>query len=697
VSELTLRKIENKIYDGGKLSKDEEEHLLKRIQDYWDNHPDVLDRFPRWKKYIAWVAGYQVYDYNKISRKLVEIPLDRKRKLIVNKLKPYVRTLLSKLTAEVPVYSVVPNTPDDDDVKAARMASNLVEGLSNKMNFDAVTKDLKLWTIICNRAYLHVFWNEEDRGIIDYRKRPTKKAADAVDTQPVPSEEELAGGLPSAEEPTGPIEPVFDEGDVAIEAVSPFQCRPDPLYQERSKWRWFLYGDEVDAEWVEEKWDLKEGSLKEKDSTQDDAYELTLQDEHEVIVGSPSRGEDITGRTVVLKEFWTKKIYVFCTEKKILQYGVNDYGEIPFFDIEDRIVPIDSYEKGFTYNESLLKDAIPIQREYNRQASIMSQALDRAAKLKVLTPLGSLLSKKQWVNDYGVFIDYNRNAGEPHQMRMEPFPMEMPAYQANLEREMEAMVSLSPASFGRLPERASHASGTLVSLLLEQDDVILNPLLNLINNVMSKAWSLALRLVQENYDVPRYLKFTGRNGEEDIEPFRGADLRGNTDVQVVSQTGLPRSRALRVEYILKLREAGLLTDDRSTLEMLEFGNAGKIFTDEMVHEKRAYRENTLIEKTPDITVEQVAGWVYPLERHDIHLKIHLLDRLSVKYESYNPNQKAACEQHIRDTAAALTPPPPAGTSPNELQPPTGPPAGAPTGAGGAPPMGPETGPPEEMM
>lgn len=685
---MTLRTIEDKIYEGGTLKPDEEAFLLKRTQDYWDNHPDVLDRFPRWKKYIAWTAGYQIYDYNKVSRKLVEIPLDRNRKLIINKLKPYVRTLLAKLTAEVPIYSVIPNTSDDDDVKAARMGSSLVEGLANKLNFDAVMKDLKLWTILCNRAYLHVFWNEEDKGIIDYRKRPKKVTSeDKVDTEAPPSPEVLAGGLPEASE--GPIEPVFDEGDVSIEAVSPFQCRPDPLYQERSKWRWFLYGDEVDAEWVEDKWGLESGSLREKDTTQDDMYDLTLQDEHEVIIGNPGAQEDIVGRTVVLKEFWTRKIYVFCTEKKILQYGINEYGEIPFFDIEDRIVPIDSYEKGFTYNESLLKDAIPIQREYNRQASIMSQALDRASKLKVLTPLGSLLSKKQWVNDYGVFIDYNRNAGEPHQMKMEPFPMEMPQYKADLEREMEAMVSLSPASFGRLPERASHASGTLVSLLLEQDDVILNPLLNLINNIMSKAWSLALRLVQENYDVARYLKFTGKNGEDDIAPFQGADLRGNTDVQITSQSGLPRSRALRVEYILKLREAGLLTDDRSTLEMLEFGNASKIFSDDLVHEKRAYRENSLIEKNLMIQPEEVMGWVYPLERHDIHLKVHLLDRLSVKYEKYQPNQQAACEQHIRDTAAALTPPPPPGTSPNEPSIPTGPPAGQ-------PPTGMETAPPGMM-
>jgi len=663
---MNLKTIENKIYEGAKLNEDEENFLLKKVQNYWDNHPDVTNRYPRWKKYIAWVAGYQTYDYNKTYKKLYEVPLNREKRVVINKLKPYVRTLLSKLTADVPVPSVIPNTNDDDDICAARIGDKLIEGVANKINFDMVIKDLKLWTILCNRAYLHVFWNEEDKGVIGYGNtrganvgggagNKPEEGNPNVDIETPPSDVELAGagGLPSnpQEETTG--EPTYEEGDVCIESVSPFNCRPDPLYQERSRWRWFIYGDEVDAEWVENKWELAEGSLKEKDDVLDNAYELTLQDEQDINIGQPSQDEDVTGRTVTLKEFWTPRIYVFCTEKKVLQYGINEYGEIPFFDVEDRIIPIDSYEKGFTYNESLIKDAIPIQREYNRQASIISQALERCSKLKVLTPLGSLLSKKQWVNDYGVFIDYNRNAGEPHQMKMDPFPVELTQYKNDLEREMEATVSLSPASFGRLPERASHASGTLVSLLLEQDDVILNPILNQINNVMGKAWTLALRLIQENYIIGRYLRVTGSDGSGDIESFKGTDLRGNTNVTVTNQSGLPRSRALRVEYIMKLRESGLLRDDKTTLEMLEFGNASKIFSETLVHERKAHRENSMIEKQPNIDPNAVQPWLYPLEDHNIHMKIHLNDRLSIKFDRYSENQKAALEGHIQMHAQVL--------------------------------------------
>jgi hypothetical protein len=669
---MRFKDIEKKIVDGQKLTEEEREFSVNKVGDYWDNHPDVVNRYPRWRKYIAWVAGYQLYDYNKAAKRLVEVPVDRERKLIINKLKPYVRTLLSKLTADVPQMSIIPNTTEDNDIRAARVGDKVIEGLSEKLGFDQTMANVKLWTIICNRAFLRVFWNKDDKGVVGY-KAPEKVLGDGV----VPGPEELAGTAePSPDAPE--TEPVTEEGDIGIECISPFNCRVDPLYFDRDKWRWFIFGDEVDAEDLEDEYNLKRGVLKEQGDTMERAYDLESHDELELQVGDPAKDEKVMGRTVVKKYFYTPKIYMILAGTKVLEYGPNEDGEIPFFAIEDRLIPISNYEKEFTYNESLVKDAIPLQREINRQAAIMSLALDRASKLKILTPLGSLMSKKQWVNDYGVFIDYNRNAGDPYQMKLDPFPVEMPAYKNSLEADMQSTMSLGPASFGQLPERASHASGSLVNLLLEQDDVILNPLLNHINHVIGEAWSLAMRLVQKNYAVSRLIKTVGDDSGEDVMKFHGAQLKGNTDVRVVSQAGLPRSRALRIEYLMKLREVGLLKDDRSTLEMLEFGNADKIFKDEMVHEKKASRENSIIFNDPAIEAQGTVGWVYPYEDHAAHLKIHWRERLGVRYEQLNDNQKAALDTHIEAHIAqvrAQMPPPPV---PPGNEPGGGTPAGQPT-------------------
>jgi len=634
---VNLRSIEKTILSNKELSDDQKAYLVKRINDFWDHHPDVTHRFPRWRKYIAWVAGYQLFDYNRLTKQLVEVPVNRSYKIIFNRLRPFVRTLLAKLTADTPNMSVLPNTDDISDVDAARIASNVVGGLAEKMRFIDTANDLKTWAVICNRAYLRVFWDEGSSGIVGYEKRPLGEEEEGPDI-----EEKAAG-----EE--GLIEPTTVEGDVHIECVPPFNIRTDPLYHERSRWRWAMYGEEVDAEEVEEEYDLEKGSLSnEEDMAMRQAYSVDTREDQDLVIAAPVQNEDISGRTVVKKYFYTPNMIVIVAGKKLLRVQKNDDEEIPIYFVEDRIVPIDTYKREFQFNDSIIKDLIPVQREYNRIKSIESIAIDRASKLKVMTPLGSLLSKRQFVNDYGIFIDFNPRAGNPYQLKMDPFPAELNQYSAELQQEMEQIMNLSPASFGRLPERASHASGTLVNLLLEQDDVVVNPLLSRINNTISDAWSYALRLVQKNYTETRYIRYCGLDGAYQVAKFRGADLKGNTDVTVISQAGLPRSRALRIEYIMKLREVGLLKDDQTTLELLEFGNAEKIFKEELVHERKAHRENGKILDDPLAAPSMVSGWVYPLEDHGAHLKIHLQVRLGPEWEKLTEGQQQAFEIHIQE-------------------------------------------------
>ena len=60
---MNLRQLEAKVTDGKKLVQEEEEYLIEKINSCWDEHPDVTMRFPRWKKILAWVAGYHYYVY----------------------------------------------------------------------------------------------------------------------------------------------------------------------------------------------------------------------------------------------------------------------------------------------------------------------------------------------------------------------------------------------------------------------------------------------------------------------------------------------------------------------------------------------------------------------------------------------------------------------------------------------------------
>jgi hypothetical protein len=70
------------------------------------------------------------------------------------------------------------------------------------------------------------------------------------------------------------------------------------------------------------------------------------------------------------------------------------------------------------------------------------------------------------------------------------------------------------------------------------------------------------------------------------------------------------------------------------------------------------RENALIEDDVNFSGD-TTRWIYQLDDNLAHLKIHLRDRLSSKYDHYSDAQKQALELHIQATVAKLQPPQPA--------------------------------------
>jgi len=190
-----IRELEKIIWDGKKLTSEQKQSFRQFIDTIWDEHSDVGNRFPRWKKYIAWVAGYQLYDYNRFSQQLIELPIKRKNRLVFNRLRSFIRTMLAKLSSDVPQMSVIPRTSENEDREAARAGDRLIEHLADKINLPQITNDLKLWAIVTNRAFLRVFWDIDSWGIVGF---------DGEDE-------------------------VTEDGDVNMECISPFNCRVDPL------------------------------------------------------------------------------------------------------------------------------------------------------------------------------------------------------------------------------------------------------------------------------------------------------------------------------------------------------------------------------------------------------------------------------------------------------------------------------------
>ncbi len=619
--------IENRILAGKELSDDDKAFVVNKVDDYWKNHPDVVYNFPKWKKILAWIAGYQYIDYNTVKRELQPVPYI-KRKITVNRLKPILRQMLAKIKTTIPELGVVPNTREYEDISAAKLGDQLLEALSNKIKFQRIRKDFFSWLLTLGRSCIRVFWDETQEGIVSYERVIDKETGEYK------------------------LEVVKAPGEVGMEVISPFNYRHDPLFSSPEKWRWFLFGEIVDRDKLAEAYNVDVETLSQEEDTSLDIlyaqpFDITRDETDLVGVGGieSSQKENSCFRY----ELWTPNIFIIVGGGQVLDYGINADNIIPFFTYEDKLIPFELHEKGITLNSSIFKDLLPIQKEYNRFVSNLSSTIERASKIKVMTPLGSLLNKKQIFDDGSVVaIDYNPQYGHPTQLKLDTTSPEAMAFKQELEREMENVSGVHEVSFGRLPERASHASGTLVNLLLEQDDSLIDPLIKEADeSVFSPAWSYLLKLVQDNYNEPRILKMVGRDKEDAVLPFRSADLRDNTDVFVSTNVSLPKSRALRTEWIIRIAQMGLIQDPKTILELLEFSDAKRVYEDELVHEKRASEENQKIEAGLILTEQDALKMIYILDDDTTHLKIHLRDRLSSKFEKYNSLQQSVLELHIQ--------------------------------------------------
>ena len=369
---MNLRQIEKQVESGGDLTQPQKDWIIGKANDYWNNHPEVGRCFPIWKKCLAWVAGYQTLSGQRY-KKTTQDGRVIKKKLVFNRMKTFVRTVLSKMTADVHQMGVVPKTDEASDQEAAGLGDRVSLAIHDKLKFKQIVNQLKLWLIIINRGYLRVFWNEDDYGILGYRnKAEVDEDGYAVlddQDQPVLTEE---------------IEEVTEDGDVGCESVPPFNCRHDPLFTDRKKWRWFIYGEDVDAEDLERKAGLQAGVLKDTDKANKlEAFDLEISQQGDVTVGTPEAKEDVLGRTVHYKRFWTPKVYIFMAGNEIVKQGINKMKQIPYFRFEEILVPMLNADKGLEYNPSMVRDALPTQSEWNKQRTIISRALAQASKIKI--------------------------------------------------------------------------------------------------------------------------------------------------------------------------------------------------------------------------------------------------------------------------------------------------------------------------
>jgi hypothetical protein len=507
-----------------------------------------------------------------INGRLTKIPAPpTKIRMVINKIRPAIRTQVSRMTSQKPSCSVVPASNDDEDILAAEAGEAVWEHISETEILQRRLIEAAWWASITGVGYLKQEWDPE---------------AYNPDANPDP----LTG------------EPQGAKGDICITSPSPYHVHiPDLL-----KW------DIEDQPYVIHSFTM---SLEEAQATWPDYINA----EHMPTVVSSNeiddvqyydlKGSDNAAKpdSCLVLEAWLKpnackyfpqgakvvvvdNIVVSQTEKYPYSHG-----EFPFSKIDDILT-------GGYYSASVIEDMIPLQKDYNRSRSQQVEYRNKIVKPGYFVQEGSVdLSK--WRGVTGQLIPIKPGFQPPTPINIPPMPAEVGANLEILNKEFEDTSGQHQVSKGTAPSGVTAA--TAISFLQEQDQSFMAPTYTSLELAIQKTGRQCLMYCAEYWDEPRLIKAVGLDQAMAVRYLKAADIKNGTDLRTEAGSSMPQSKAAHNAWVMDLMSRGLIPPDKG-LEMLNMRNMRTYFNLVKLDENHANRENIRLKQIDPMEVQQLA-------------------------------------------------------------------------------------------
>lgn len=642
---------------------------LASIGNEWFNQcqSERLKQERQWYLNLAFYQGNQYVQFRNIANGsafdlyVPKAPYYRVR-MVVNQTRRIVRKEISRLTAQKPNAYVIPSSSEDVDVFAAQAGEQIWDSLWRRLKFNKTLRDTIFWQATCGNGFIKSYW---DSTRIDNSSRD-------------------AQGMPI-------------QGDIRIESITPFHILvPDLMALDIEDQPYVIHAQVRSKSWVQQNLKVDSGSTK-----------LESVDEGLQNVMGVQRNENKKNQTVVL-EIWVKPGYlpelpqggVFTLAGEQLVQGFDywpyDHGNYPF-------TKIDAMPSGRFYNTSIIEDLIPLQKELNRSRSQLIEAKNRMSKPQLLAPKGSV-DPKRMTTEPGLVIEYTPGFDPPQPLPLQNIPSYVTDEINRLYTDMSDISGQHEVSNGSTPPGVTAA--TAISFLQEQDESLIATHYTSIEEGIEKVASQCLNYVKDYWDEARTIKVVGNEGTFDVQTFKGADLRGNTDVRVEAGSALPTSRAAKQAFLMDLMKMGFI-DPNKGLELMEIGGINRLYEEIQIDKRQAQRENLkmrvvtqqdvmehqqawleqqqqammqapdpnnpvdpmgmpsnpqFLSQNPQTTKDIDAGLnlapppivpVHTYDNHQVHIEVHNNYRKSQNFENVDPIVKQLFEEHVRQHEEAL--------------------------------------------
>lgn len=549
--------------------------------------------------------------------------LNKVNKFVVNHLHDMTETRISQLSRLKPSVNVLPTNDEYEDRNAAKAVKYLIDHLWYINNVDEVRQKMLRNAFIFGESYCFVTWDKEkgDLHPVFVKARDLGVSLDFLDPQGNVVKDDA--GNPIKVDPKEPIK----TGDVKYEVEVPWR-----VYLQRQKqFEKVEYCIRVCVEATEtlkkeypNKAEKLKSSLNVKSFDSDDLTEHFLEED------------------TVYYEFFHKKTkhcpdgaYIKFTEDVILE---NDslpfsHGELPLIRMTDMDIP--EQLNGISQYELVR----PIQNMHDNLSTLLAKNIYLMGHAKWVMPRGAC--KIESLGNDNTIVQYQGPVA-PQMLQTMPNPPEAYSFRDSLRNEMGQIYGVQGVSRGQPPKGITAA--VALQFLNEQEQERNSTTVIKHNDMIKALARMTIAVCGDYYDPDdgRMLRIVGKNNRYTIRHFDTANLHKNYDVRLELGSGLPESKAGKVQRIIEIMQMkpDLLSNER-WMDLLDLGNTDKMNSLLTVSVRAAESENE------DLMAGRPVGDPEEFEDHITHWKTHTkaMQERTFK-EECPPEYREAMMEHI---------------------------------------------------
>jgi len=555
-TELSSENLGEELADKVALLSDRK--LAHWVKDKYDKcKQDRMGIANQWYINLAFYKGDQYVQL--IRGTLINTPeIPNRVRLKINKIRPAMRTQISRMTSQKPTATVVPGSSEDEDILAAEAGESVWEHQSETEEYNKRLIDAAFWASNTGVGYIKTEW---DKTYFDKDANNGEGATGKIKyTAPTPFHIHVPNLL---------------ERDIEDQ---PFVIHSFTMTMEEVR---ASFGDMIPPD--------KKPTVVSTNEIMETRY-LNLK-------GSDSNA--MPDSCLVL-EAWVKPGAteflpnggMVIVVDDIVVYKSTDgipysHGQFPFAKIDDVL-------SGGYYSTSVIEDLIPLQKEYNRNRSQQVEVRNLASKPGYFVQEGAVDISK-WRSAAGQVIPVKPGFANPVPMQM---PQLSSAHVQELEttnRDFEDISGQHQVSKGATPSGVTAA--TAISFLQEQDQSFMAPTYTSIEQATQKVAKQTLSLAVQYWDEPRLIKAAGVDQSMSARYLSRSDIKNGTDIRIEGGSALPHSKAARTAMIMDLINRGVIPGDKG-LEMLDMPNMRSYYAIIKVDENHANRENIRLRSAP---------------------------------------------------------------------------------------------------